>query len=488
MSLIDYSVRRAIYLNLMKVLAQGEGRYDICHLISKRKLSNLNLKIGRSKVTEHGGSTEIVFAKLIGKLFKNVDNIDIVIKIGVDFSQQSYRQLIDTIMEANPEDGRSFYADEARLIIAMSEGLKYEALLSKCVTENILLTKQSPNFIAYVGTAICQFDEGGPFDDQLVNVVESVYDKYGATPSVADQKFRILITERAGERVPGSKVYNMQDLLAERQYGKLSNLEEIWFQIIYSLAVLGRHQIMHNDLHTDNIMIMVMPKKINMYFRYKQKIFRLQTKYLPLIFDWDLGYCPKLGVNGALNIMPNQALAENRFDPRYDFFRLVCSVLTKNLEPVGNYQDGEDYEAGGLLGGGRFEQAYGEKLLVDTAFAKIDTELPSVKSSKVKVMLKKAKQLTGKKYRIKTADYIKYLEDSADARDDDVLRDTEVMYITDLGQGRFRVYNQYDCAPETRLKNSLIPEKILDTSVFDKYLYQPKSKKISTGLCYRFPE
>jgi len=212
------------------------------------------------------------------------------------------------------------------------EGLKYEIKVYEQIINEILEQKYSPNFIGFVAQGECSVDSS--------DLVQAAFDELEGADK--DTIVNLLMTQLAG----GGK--NPIDSL-EKVYPTLSARDklEVMFQIVYSLRVMNILRFNHNDLHAGNVLVEELPEKTTRYYHVPGrrgapgKTFTIRTKYVPLLFDWDLAYAEQLGPNpkidtffcGELNIC-------NRFSEKTDLYILVCTLkLSRKLGGLVSFQE-----------------------------------------------------------------------------------------------------------------------------------------------------
>jgi serine/threonine protein kinase len=181
--------------------------------------------------------------------------------------------------------------------------LEYEAEVYK-VIDQILVKKYSPNFIRFIGYGCCQ-----------------------------KENICLLLTERAGNgamfgRFKDFPVRTLHEISLALQPDEL---EKIIFQIVFSLEVLNRFKINHNDLHTNNILVVDFIKPITMVFETNVR-YLIKTRYVPYIYDWDNSYSFLCGPNPALK---NHQFLFNTNDSRRDLYTVMCYLVGRNkFKPV----------------------------------------------------------------------------------------------------------------------------------------------------------
>jgi serine/threonine protein kinase len=215
------------------------------------------------------------------------------------------------------------------------QGLRYEATLYKQITEEIIKPNLSPNFSSYLGFACCR---------ELKNINNGTYDNQPNIRSLqmilkgtqGEMGMCVLITERVGngsyfgynELLP---VYTLHDV-----FNDLNTHDKhcVMFQVLYGLELMQRFGIMHNDLHSRNILVMELPEPVSMGFSISTKDFKIVTKYIPYIFDWDRGYSERIG-NNDLVFEYEDVGSYNRMSERADLYTLLCTLsFPEFLYPV----------------------------------------------------------------------------------------------------------------------------------------------------------
>jgi serine/threonine protein kinase len=219
------------------------------------------------------------------------------------------------------------------------EGLRYEIKVYQKITQDILSQNYSPNFIGYVGYGECNINKFlevlSPKNRKIV--IKNFGDLYYRSSDViSETKLSILITEKGGNGMQFGlnkkvEVKSLNNVFSDLRKTEVSN---VLFQIIFGLEVMQKFRLVHNDLHSNNILIAEFPEPITLYFRLPIKngtrVFRINTKYIPYIFDWDFAYCESLGMNKKI-LKYNYLNIFNRFSKKVDLYTLFCS-LTRYCE------------------------------------------------------------------------------------------------------------------------------------------------------------
>ncbi len=134
------------------------------------------------------------------------------------------------------------------------------------------------------------------------------------------------MTEKAGQNQP---VISFNNFIYKEDHSE-DEIIKVLFQIIYAIYVMGQFRLMHNDLHGSNILVVKLSQKRKMSFTIGGRIFLINTRYIPYIFDWDRAYAEELGANPQLD--KERCLGSgvcNRFRSTFDLYKMLCSIGLK---------------------------------------------------------------------------------------------------------------------------------------------------------------
>jgi len=275
------SNRTATAVDFFKAMASGDIVFNLCD-VSKAKgfmLEKTNLQSKNSASPSETAFSSIALTAL-GKM-----NLPIALKIFED-------------------------KDNDKNIL----GLKYEMKIYKRIIENIILRNQSPNFVGYIASACCKKDTG-----LYADVAEELYAK----------DYCILVTEKVGNgKYFGFDGYFPVEFLMNL-YPDLETEDKkaVLFQICYSLELIQRYGIVHNDFHANNVLVMILPRPVTMGFNIGDRKFQITTKYIPYLFDWDAAYCEVFGPNPKLETEQWYKInVHNKFNKKIDLFVLLCTL------------------------------------------------------------------------------------------------------------------------------------------------------------------
>lgn len=282
---------------LLKRIVSGKLKLNVCELSS-------NLYNQTILDNDSASPSEIVFAQLVSG-FQDI-NTPVSLKVFIDAKTDNIDHNGDI------------------------QGIKYEAQIYKHIINPILVNNFSPNFVGFLGYGEC---------DMSVDITDRV--KKSLIKDVSEYKLQkpeklgILITNKIG--ASNSTVTNLHEIWS-RNLTNRKGKEKILFQVVYSLAVMQQFRLIHNDLHPGNILVEILDEEIERVYVYKHKIYRIKTRYIPYLFDWDLAYCESLGPNpkleadyrywcGKINVC-------NRFSRKFDLYLLLCHIHDINANPV----------------------------------------------------------------------------------------------------------------------------------------------------------
>lgn len=283
-------------------LLNGEIKFNICELAPQysKQIQRINdVEFKKESLSE----TVISFATLWNK--STNEQSEIVSKIFIDFNGL-----------------RSFFINQTEYDKAVrnSDNVKYEANMYRYITDSIIASNESPNFIGFIGYAECEFNSQNlpSFVNESLRNLLGIYIQ---NPNLDIIKIGILLTYRPKNIITFGEYFDT--LYTQMSSFQYTIYYTVLFQLFYALFVLDKHEIMHNDLHKFNILIEKLPNNITMTYKMGDYIFEFQTKHILYIFDWDRGYCRYLGNN---SLEPNcKYLNEcNNFIKYNDMFRALC--------------------------------------------------------------------------------------------------------------------------------------------------------------------
>jgi len=252
--------------------------------------------------------TDVIFAKLVS------GEIDVPVSIKV---------FLD-ITKLPAGSSSRYYNDRAAVI-----GVKYEVKVYRDIISRITDGHYSPNFVRYIGYGQCPVKNvknlGGP---EITSSIENIYGPI--LRKYPDLPMGILITEKAGA---GQPVQSLNDFWQGNPSDE-DNLKVI-FQIVYAVAVMQEFRLVHNDMHSANVLVVTLPAPITIFFVFDTRVFKITTRYVPKLFDWDFAFCGALGKNRKIELdnFCQDINICNRFSTKTDLYIMFCPYFKA---PIGD--------------------------------------------------------------------------------------------------------------------------------------------------------
>lgn len=301
---------------ILKKVTTGQLSLNVCKVFPYLHNTNILKK-------DSASPSEIMFGKLVIDSMKLNTEVSLKIFLDINSSNPNYQQDI--------------------------QGIKYEARVYGDIINAILVKNQSPNFIGLLGYGECNYFQTNKDDKKFNQLKGDLYkkaskwgledyqDEKGGSMSnqlSKEKKLGILITNK-----PKGELFTLTELY-ERNISHKSKII-ILFQIIYSLAVMQQYRLVHNDLHPGNILVSVLDQEVEYVYVYKGKVFKIKTRYIPYLFDWDLAYSDFLGDNPKIesDYFCKDMNICNRFSKKMDIYILLCYLKnfsnTTNIDDIG---------------------------------------------------------------------------------------------------------------------------------------------------------
>lgn len=266
--------------------------------------------------------TEIIFGQLLSYIAKTPRDIKVVAKVFVDMTAFSP----DFQGYANWEEYlQNIHMDEPELIPRWGQviGLKYEMLAYDYIQKNIIDKRLTINLIPLIAEGYCTVDISNSY---------FLHKMYGSILTYTNKRktpVGIIMTKRLG--TDGKGLTTLREFVKNHKNNH-TLLQKIYFQLLYTLAILEEYKIMHNDLHGDNVLVEEYKTPVTFQYTLRfgdiVKSVNFTTKYIPYIFDWDHAYVQELGDNymNDLNIDGIYQGILNRFTPKFDLYTLLCTT------------------------------------------------------------------------------------------------------------------------------------------------------------------
>lgn len=218
---------------------------------------------------------------------------------------------------------------EYERMLQIVQSLKYEIEIYRQIILPILNNNFSPNFVRFIGYSSCSIENV----NNLVSGVNDFRDIYGnLLKKYPDLPVGVLVTEQAGG--PGASISSLKNFYNNSDINE-NHKNTVMFQIVYSLAVMQKFRLAHNDLHALNVIVATLPKKVKRLYVVGKKRFLIHTRYVPYIFDWDTAYSDKLGNNPKITdkICEKYQIC-NRYSEKFDLYILLCALKWKPLDGI----------------------------------------------------------------------------------------------------------------------------------------------------------
>jgi hypothetical protein len=203
------------------------------------------------------------------------------------------------------------------------KGLDYEARVYSYITENIIMKNISPTFIPLLSANECDIPtvaaaiaSANEFTGkkQLLKKMDQFYKL-----SDAKLKLKFLITGSGKNTVTLDKYLTENYLTVSTE-----DIACIFFQLLYSLYIFQKYNIVHGDLHFGNILVQTLENPIVMRFDINGNIIKFKTQLVIKIYDYDFSYIDGLGVNLKIENTYAALGIGVGFRKNADFFKVLC--------------------------------------------------------------------------------------------------------------------------------------------------------------------
>jgi uncharacterized protein YejL (UPF0352 family) len=162
------------------------------------------------------------------------------------------------------------------LVSPFMNNLVVEESIYRLVIDRLIKENNTPCLVKYLGTLRCM--EGITFPAESKDIVMDFLKKNSKKINVESPV--ILFTEMAN----GSTLHKW--LSKEEQY--IEDIIAVLFQLFYTLKCFQRIGLYHNDMHSGNIFVEILPYPVTMFFDTEIGVIELTTKFIPKIYDYDL--------------------------------------------------------------------------------------------------------------------------------------------------------------------------------------------------------
>jgi hypothetical protein len=233
------------------------------------------------------------------------------------------------------------------------ENMRYETIVYRDIIRPLIDARVAPVFVSYITSSsgcdlkeMSKFLKGldNPKQRILNNLVKTMYpddarpkgpiDGDNITSKYSESqfkglKFSYLVTEAV------EKAVTLTDWVTEVLSSGEHSYEQFWnvlFQILVGCYAMGLSRMTHNDLHSGNVFVQDLGEEKPMLFVVEGKCYHFNTRYRPLIYDFDRSYVESLGKN-KLDDSSNDWKV-NRVSTKKDIFQVLCMVRKNELIPV----------------------------------------------------------------------------------------------------------------------------------------------------------
>jgi hypothetical protein len=238
------------------------------------------------------------------------------------------------------------------------EGLTYETKIYRYIVTPLVDLGICPNFIRFLGSGImCSYDN-------LYNMLLNNY--YKSNKKVSPEKIakklkrsinnNILNYQDKNFSLDDSRKYSIEnnyeindlyfdinltetfdnatsfhDILRKPDIQE-RNIYNILFQIFAACYSMSLSKMIHNDLHSGNIMVRTLNQPKTLVYFINNKKYVLKVKYFVHIYDFDRAYAQRLGDNEGVKLYDvfsqNNEVIDNK-----DMLKILCSIYkhTENI-------------------------------------------------------------------------------------------------------------------------------------------------------------
>lgn len=242
------------------------------------------------------------------------------------------------------------------------EGLNYELQIYKKIIQPITEYKICPNFIKYLGSGLnCSYenlykmldkhiyeDDNKTYSEKMtkkllnrnINCIKTscsdrksinkkskrgFFNLFGFLDNTSEpdknMKYNFIMIQRLSP-----STMSVDDFLLKEKNISDKNILVIIFQIAFACYVMSLNKLIHNDLHSGNIMIEELEKEEIITYIINDQKYIFSTKYKVYVYDFDRAYCPRFGRNILLDdhdSCENNGQC-NTFIENKDFLKIFC--------------------------------------------------------------------------------------------------------------------------------------------------------------------
>jgi len=198
--------------------------------------------------------------------------------------------------------------------------LDYEREVYIYITQNIIKTNQSPNFIPLLAASLCPLTTKFNLSEDLNIWIPKAFEQNPGS------KFNVILTASS------PNIESFYDF-SKKPSLTIADKSSIVFQLFHALYCLSVHRINHLDLHLRNILIETLREPICFRFVVGSNQVTFLTRYVVKIFDFDMANVQKLGANPVYMGRDNFDILYNNpqvFKEDRDLYQILCELLSKD--------------------------------------------------------------------------------------------------------------------------------------------------------------
>lgn len=205
-------------------------------------------------------------------------------------------------------------------------GLVYESMVYRYLTEKLVFKHITPCISSYVTSfrGVCEKMRNYLLTDSSMGPVTN--------------EINVTMTEwLAGKSI--------SQLLKENYIFSYEDIVSIVFQVAWTCHSMNKVGCTHNDLHAGNVFITTLKEKTPFTFFIKEDgtHFRLNTRYIIKIYDFDRSYVEELGLNPILSQSYEESVgAGNYIKSETDITLFLCRFYSELYRHRTNYKIGND--------------------------------------------------------------------------------------------------------------------------------------------------
>lgn len=220
-------------------------------------------------------------------------------------------------------------------------GPAVEAEILEKVTNPLIINRHTPHILVLIGRLRCNLNEMNRNDPDVKQFkwrLKRAVKSYELDREDWDlNHLNILLTRFIIDAMP------LYDFVDTDWWDK--EWVNITFQIVWTLACFKEVGLMHNDMHTGNILIQELAHEQDMYYVTRTKTYKLRTRFAARVIDFDQGYKEKTQLspfrimNGTLIVRDYSDWCRfNEFNPYFDLSKILLGIYRHDsrgiIEPL----------------------------------------------------------------------------------------------------------------------------------------------------------